>query len=223
MKKVRIKSAVPIYLSAAIWLLMGCIAPGMLLKIPTLLLTAAISCAAYFAGSKLFPGKEIEVREKADSGNEEINLQIEEGRNSLDRIRTINDQLPDPAISAYLNRMLDAGEAVFQVLEKDTSKASDVRRFMNYYLPTTEKIMANYVTLAQSPVKGENIRAAMSAVENSLAMIAVAFEKQLDSLYRDHAFDLDAEITVMEMMIKSEGLNDQRDFASEKNQQQTGV
>jgi len=206
MKKKTIKSAVPIYLAAAVWLLMGAVWPASMLKAGTLLLAAVLSAAAYIVGSRIFPGKVVEVRESANSGNAEVNRQIEEGREILDRIAAHNDALPDPVISEKLKRMTDAGEAIFSALEKDVGRASQVRRFMNYYLPTTEKLMAGYRELEASPAKGENIINAMKAVENSLTMIAEAFEKQLDSLYRDQSYDMETEVSALETILASEGL-----------------
>ena len=216
MKKVRIKSAVPIYLAAAIWLLMGLIKPDMLLGIGTLALTAGLSAAAYLIGSKLFPGKEIEIRERVDTGNAELNRQIEEGRRQLEQLQAYNDALPDPVISEKLERMTKAGEAILTALEQEPSRLSEVRRFMNYFLPTAEKLMASYVAFEQAPVKGDNVVSAMKSVENSLGMVADAFEKQYDSLYRNESFNIDAEVTVMETLLKGEGLVGGNNFESDE-------
>ncbi len=206
MKKIRIKSAIPIYFAAAVWLLVGLIMPGFLLRIATLLLTAILSAAAYLLGSRLFPGKEIEIRAAADTGNDDLNRQIEEGRGQLDRLAHYNDQLPDPVISEKLDRMVRAGEMILSALEEKPERAGEVRRFMNYFLPTAEKLMSSYVTFAQAPVKGENVQSAMNSVENSLDMIASAFEKQCDSLYRNESYNIEAEVKVMETLLKGEGL-----------------
>lgn len=214
MKKVRIKSAVPIYLAAAIWLLMGLIKPDMLLGIGTLALTAILSVAAYLIGSKLFPGKEIEIRERVDTGNAELNRQIEEGRRQIEQLRAYNDALPDPVISEKLERMTKAGDAILTALEQEPSRLGEVRRFMNYFLPTAEKLMASYVAFEQAPVKGDNVVSAMKSVENSLGMVADAFEKQYDSLYRNESFNIDAEVTVMETLLKGEGLVGGNNFES---------
>ena len=106
MKKVRIKSSIPIYLSAAVWLLIGLIRPSMLIHMGTLALTAILSLAAYLVGDRIFPGKVVEVRERVNTGNEELNRQIEEGRKQLDNLQQYNDQLPDPAVSEKLDRMV---------------------------------------------------------------------------------------------------------------------
>ena len=102
--------------------------------------------------------------------------------------------------------MTKAGEAILTVLEQEPSRLSEVRRFMNYFLPTAEKLMASYVAFEQAPVKGDNVVSAMKSVENSLGMVADAFEKQYDSLYRNESFNIDAEVTVMETLLKGEGL-----------------
>lgn len=214
MKKIRIKSAVPIYLAAAVWLLIGAIRPGMMLRIGTLALTAVISAAVYFISSKIFPGKEIEVRERADTGNAELNRQIEEGRLQLDRLQSYNDQLPDPVISEKLDRMVRAGNAILTALEQNPARLSEVRRFINYFLPTAEKLISSYVAFSQAPVKGENVLSAMKSVEDSLAMVADAFEKQYDSLYRNESYNIDADVTVLETLLKGEGLVGDNSFAA---------
>jgi len=159
-KKVRIKSAVPIYLASAVWLLTGLIRSSMMLNVGTIALTGALSTTAYLIGSKVFPGKVIEIRERADTGDAELNRQIEEGRKQLDNLQSCNDQLPDPVISEKLDRMYRAGNAILSALEEKPARLSEVRRFMNYFLPTAEKLVASYVAFAQAPVKGENVLSA---------------------------------------------------------------
>ena len=91
MKKKRIKSAIPIYASAAVWLLLGLICPRMLLKGWFLLLAAVLSAAAYFLLGRVFPGREVEVREAANSGDKTIDALIEEGfvREIVSKVQTM--------------------------------------------------------------------------------------------------------------------------------------
>ena len=104
--------------------------------------------------------------------------------------------------------MAAAGEEIFRLLERDTGKAQAVRRFMNYYLPTADKLMETYRMMRGSRMTGENIAASMKSVENSLGMIADAFEKQLDNLYRDRKLDVETDIEVLETMMASDGLTE---------------
>lgn len=206
MKKKIIKSAIPIYGAAAVWLLLGLICPRMLLKLWFIFLTAALSAGTYFGLSKRFKGREVEVREAANSGDRSIDALIEEGRRKLDSLAAANAAIPDAEISKNLDDMVAAGEEIFRVLERDTSQAQAVRRFMNYYLPTADKLVANYRLMMETANKGENIASAMQAIENSLSMIASAFQKQLDNLYKDRALDVETDIQVMETMLSGDGL-----------------
>lgn len=210
MKKKRIKSAIPIYASAAVWVLLGLICPGMLLKGWFLIVAALLSAAAYFGFSRVFKGRVIEVRENAHSGDRSIDALIEEGRRRLDNLVVANAKIPDVEISAKLDRMVTAGEEIYKLLERDPSKAQAVRKFMNYYLPTADKLMASYRLMKESENPGENITQAMQSVENSLSMIADAFEKQLNNLYSDKKLDIETDIEVLETMMASDGLIDRQ-------------
>lgn len=210
MKKKRIKSAIPIYASAAVWVLLGLICPGMLLKGWFLIVAALISAAAYFCFSRVFKGRVIEVRENTHSGDKSIDALIEEGRRRLDNLVVANAKIPDVEISAKLDRMVTAGEEIYKLLERDPSKAQAVRKFMNYYLPTADKLMASYRLMKESENPGENITQAMQSVENSLSMIADAFEKQLNNLYSDKKLDIETDIEVLETMMASDGLIDRQ-------------
>lgn len=213
MKKKRIKSALPIYGAAAVWLLMGLICPTMLLRLWFIFLTAAISAGAYLGLSRVFKGREVEVREAANSGNRSIDALIEQGRRQLDSLTAANVAIPDAGISQNLDAMVAAGEEIFRVLERDTSQAQAVRRFMNYYLPTAEKLVSNYRLMMDTPNPGENIVSAMHSIENSLSMIASAFQKQLDNLYKDRALDVETDIQVMETMLSGDGLSNRGTFS----------
>lgn len=195
----------------------------MMLHLGTLALTAALSIAAYLIGAKVFPGKVVEVRERANTGDAELNRQIEEGRKQLDSLQAYNDQLPDPAISEKLDRMVRAGSAILTALEEKPARLSEVRRFMNYFLPTAEKLVASYVAFEQAPVKGENVQSAMKSVENSLAMVADAFEKQYDSLYRNESYNVEAEVKVMETLLKGQGLAGNYSFSNAEQQEKHGT
>lgn len=78
---------------------------------------------------------------------------------------------------------------------------------MNYYLPTTLKLLNSYDKLSRQRVKGENIQKTMFEIEGMMETIAGAFEKQLDSLFDDDALDIAADISVMESILKQEGLS----------------
>lgn len=206
MKKVHIKSAIPIYIAAAIWLLFGLLFPKLLMKLPGLLVTAVLSAAGYFVGSKLFPGREVEVQEKITTGDAAVDREIDVARQRLENLRRANEAIQDPEITKNLDRMYTSGQQIFKELGRDPRKIALVRRFMNYYLPTSEKLMEQYQVLMNAPTKGENITSAMKTIESSLGLAANAFEKCADNLYKDDEMDIDAEIKVMQTMLTGDDL-----------------
>ena len=221
MKTIKIKSAIPIYLAALIWILFGLFAP--IYELIYIIIAACVSLAAYIVSSIFLPGRTVEVDAKPDSGDEAVNAQIAEGRSALRSLREADEAIEDEAISARLKRMTEAGGKIFDILEKEPSRAGEVRRFMNYYLPTADKLLTQYRELGESGSQGENVRGAMTVVENSLEMIAVAFERQLDSLYRHEAMDIQTDIDVLETMLASDGIRPQSAPAAtapEKNEEE---
>ena len=138
-------------------------------------------------------------------------------------LREVDKAIEDEAISARLKRMTDAGGKIYDILEKEPARAGEVRRFMNYYLPTADKLLTQYRELDGSGSQGENVRGAMTVVENSLEMIAVAFERQLDSLYRHEAMDIQTDIDVLETMLAADGIRPEskpEDTAPEKKEEE---
>ena len=218
MKKVHIKSAIPIYIAAALWLVVGLLFPKFLMKLPGLLVTAALSVGAYFGASVLFPGRDVEMQEAIETGDAAVDREIAVARERLENLRKANEAIPDPEISRNLDRMYKSGEQIFKELGRDPRKVALVRRFMNYYLPTSEKLMEQYQVLMNAGTKGENITSAMGTIERSLGLAADAFEKCADNLYKDDEMDIDAEIKVMQTMLTSDnlvktGVNDIRAYA----------
>ena len=170
----------------------------------TQMVTAALSVATYFVGSKLFPGRWEE--QQITTGDAVVDREIAVARERLENLRKANEAIPDPEITGNLDRMVKAGQQIFKELGRDPKKVALVRRFMNYYLPTSEKLMEQYQVLMNAETKGENITSAMSTIERSLGFAANAFEKCADNLYKDDEMDIDAEIKVMQTMLTGDNL-----------------
>ena len=97
---------------------------------------------------------------------------------------------------------------IFKLIEEDEAKRDAAGTFLNYYLPTTLKLLNTYDRMGAQGVSGGNIGATMERVENIMGTIVTAFEKQLDSLFGDQALDISTDITVLDNMMAREGLSD---------------
>ena len=134
---------------------------------------------------------------------------IEDGNKAIVYVRQINDEIPDTKVmSDKLYRLEEIMRRIFEQVEKDPSSAGDLRRFMDYYLPTTTKLLSAYVELDRQPVQGDNIRKTKDEIESSLDTINDAFEQLLDSMFSDMAMDISTDISVMKTMMAQDGLAD---------------
>ena len=83
---------------------------------------------------------------------------------------------------------------------------------MDYYLPTTVKLLEAYAELDAQPLQGENISSSKVEIEKSLDTLNGAFETIFDELFQDQAWDLQSDISVLNTMLAQEGLT-KKDFS----------
>lgn len=147
-----------------------------------------------------------EKEEKSSTGDPKIDALIQEKDRALGEMRRLNDAIEDPVISQRIDQLEQAtGKIIDQVLAHP-EKLPQIRKFMNYYLPTTLKILNAYDRMGAAGVSGENIDGTMEKIEAMMDTIVMAFHKQLDALFRDEAMDIASDITVMENLLAQEGL-----------------
>ena len=155
------------------------------------------------------PPKEAEKTEKIPP---ELQSVIHQGNTSIAKIRQLNDEIPDERMSAQIDLIERLTAQIFDCVKEHPEKLKQIRQFLNYYLPTTIKLMEQYVTLQNQSVKTENIEEGMQRIEGLLDKVIVAFQRQLDSLFETDVVDITADICVMEQMMASEGLTRKTDF-----------
>lgn len=147
------------------------------------------------------------------TGNPELDEVIRQGRASVRRIQELNDDIPDYKVSAQLKQIEILTASIIDQVEKQEDRLKQTRQVMNYYLPTTIKLLEQYVQLQNVGLRGENIENGMKRIEDLLDKVIVAFQKQLDSLFERDVIDITADIQVMEQMMASQGLTEDEDFA----------
>ena len=126
----------------------------------------------------------------------------------LRQIRQVNDEIPDEAMSAKIDRIEEITGKILAYQKSHPNRESQLRSFLNYYLPTTLKILRAYAQLDAQGIEGENISAAKARIEGMMDQVVAGFEKQLDKLFRDDAMDITSDVEVLENMLKKDGLSD---------------
>ena len=95
---------------------------------------------------------------------------------------------------------------IFESVKKHPEQKKEMDKFMDYYMPTTLKLVQTYQELDTQPAAGENIQQSKAEIEKTLDTINLAYEKLLDSFFEDAAIDIKSDITVLETMLAQEGL-----------------
>ena len=152
-------------------------------KLWALLTALGGALIAFGAAQKVCPPRVVEHEVPFHTGVEDVDAMLTDIQQKLDNLHTLNEQLPDPQLSAAMTRMEKAGRSIVEAVEANPEKAKQVRRFANYYLPDAVNVLQQYAKLAKQGVRGENAAAIRTEVEHNAASIATAFENQLDALY----------------------------------------
>lgn len=222
MREVRHRSAVPLYAAAAVWALWCLLLP--LYKFWHFLLLIAASLIVGLVFSKLFPGTTELIEtppEPLTTGDEKRDALLREGDKALAEMKRLRSSIASPEIRSKIGEIEGLTERIFRDVAEDAEDYAQVKRFSDYYLPTTLKLLAAYERLERQGVEGENITGTMEKIDAILDTTVLAYKKQLDALFADQALDIDTDITVLEGMLKREGLSG-RDFAPDEQKERNG-
>ena len=205
MREVKVRSPIPIYGAALVWALYCLFFP--LYALHHFLILIALAAAAFLILSKVFPGTVKYVEEPVTTGNAEADALIAEGGKAAGEMRRVASSPSAAPIAKKAARLAELTEKIFRDLVTDPGDVPQVRRFANYYLPATLKLLKAYENMRSQGISGKNIDDTLSRIDSILDVTVTAYEKQLDALFQDQALDIDTDITVLESMLRREGLS----------------
>ena len=207
MRAVTKKSVLPIYAIGAVWVLWSLFFPLYSLShyIPCLI----VSLAVFLVLTKVIPDKvTYEPIPVQVTGYESADELLKAGDAHLRTVRELSAKIDNTDVRAKVDRLGGTCQRIFDYVRQNPKTADELRKFMNYYLPTLEKLVKTYELMEEQGVEGENITASKERISTMLDTMDAAFRKQLDALFGDTALDIDTDITVMEGMMAQEGLTD---------------
>ena len=154
----------------------------------------------------------------------EVDPIVEEGNKALSEMGRLYLSIKDPEIRSKINEIMRVTDKIVQDAISDPTDIPKIKKFMNYYLPTTIKLLNAYDRMGSQGIEGENIDRSMKSISEMLDAAIAAYKKQLDSLFANQALDIETDIAVMNSMLDREGLSDKKDFViREETQPQTAV
>ncbi len=203
----KIKSALPVYIAAGVFVVMAIILP--IYKLWAILISAAAALCAYAVADKKIKPRIVMVEAPATvyaTGEADLDKILSKAEADIKTLSGLNVQIADEMLSANISRMEKAGQSILSVIAKNPEKAKRISRFASYYLPASIKILTSYVELSSSGASGANAQSLMNEVKVNSDTIATAFEKQLDALFADKVLDVSTDIAVLDSMMRGDGL-----------------
>lgn len=152
--------------------------------------------------------KSVESSDEKRPLSREAQAMLERGQAYLTKIRVSNDEIPDPVVSEKLEQTEVILQNIFERAQEHPEVIPDLEQLMNYYLPVTVKLLDAYKDLDSQAIQGESIQTSKKEIEETLDTLNTAFEKLLDSIFRDTAWDVSTDITVLHTVLAQEGLVD---------------
>lgn len=141
-----------------------------------------------------------------DGQESELNAMVSEGMECIRKLRELNDKIPGEVISGKLFRLETLLKEIFESVRQHPEQMSRMHKLMDYYLPTTLKLVETYEEFDKISSPGEEILAAKAEIENTLDTINQAFTELLNNLFQDAVFDATTDAQVLKTMLAREGL-----------------
>ena len=155
-------------------------------------------------------------RKPAASQNPQVQEVLDRGNAFIAEIRRCNDAIPGQEISEKISRMETIVRRIFERAQAHPEIVPDLKKLMDYYLPMTVKLLNAYAEMDAQPIQGETIEGSKREIEATLDTLNLAFEKLLDSVFKDTAMDVSSDISVLNTLLAQEGLTED-EFSKLKN------
>lgn len=142
----------------------------------------------------------------------QLEQMVEEGQDCIRKVRYLNDLIPGKTISDKMDRLESLLKEIFERLKKDPNQMNRMHKVMNYYLPTTLKLVEAYYEFDTVSNPNEEILSAKREIEDTLDTINEAFVELLNSLFQSKIMDVTTDAQVLQTVLASEGLTKEMDI-----------
>ncbi len=154
----------------------------------------------------------VQQRQKRAEEKAKNTEELSDNEKTLARIRELNDDIDDEAVSAKIDEIEAITRKIFKLVEERPELEPQLDSFLSYYLPTTLKLLNSYAYFEEQGIRGDNISAGMKNIEDTLDMLIGGYQNQLDKLFATETLDVSTDINVLEQMMKADGFTKNSDF-----------
>ncbi|MBD5550934.1 MAG: hypothetical protein HDQ96_07135 [Lachnospiraceae bacterium] len=157
-------------------------------------------------------GQDLSSGPAENSPENELNAMVSEGMECIRKLRDLNDNIEGEVISDKLFRLENLLKEIFDSVREHPEQMHRMHKPMDYYLPTTLKLVEAYEEFDRISVPGEEVLQAKAEIEKTLDIINQAFAELLNNLFQDAVFDATADARVLKSMLAREGLTKEMEF-----------
>ena len=136
----------------------------------------------------------------------EVQAVVDEGKRAHTELEHLYATIPNLSVKAKIRELINVSDKIIEDAVNDPSDVPQIKKFLDYYLPTTIKLLNAYDRMGAQGIEGENISGTMQSIEEMLDTAISAYKKLLDSLFANQALDVETDIEVMNTLLKREGL-----------------
>ena len=132
---------------------------------------------------------------------------LDSGKEYIAKIHSLNDLIKDKVITEKLNRMEQIVATIFSEVDINPKQADRLGMLINYYLPTTEKLLEAYVDLSEKQVQGRSVQKTQKEIEEAIDKINRAYANILDQIFQEQEMDVASDISALSVMMRQDGLD----------------
>lgn len=154
------------------------------------------------------PKERYEVLEDKES-NALVEEYLSRAKRDVTTLTEMTPKLREP-MKAKISEFLQIVGKIFELLKENPNTAKDLDKVINYYLPTTVKLIDNYIQISEKPT--DSVKSSLKSMEQTMDLVNDGFMKILDNIYEEKIMDLSSDMSVLKSMLRQEGLLDQDNF-----------
>lgn len=144
--------------------------------------------------------------EEIKKNHPELAKMIWQGQECTGHIREMNEKIPGEVISQKLFTLENVLKEIFKRVREHPEQMGKMQKFMDYYLPTTLKLVEAYEEFDQIASPNAEIIEAKAELEKTLDTINQSFEELRNQLFSDAVFDVTTDAKVLQTMLAKDGL-----------------
>ncbi len=138
--------------------------------------------------------------------DEKVEQTLITGYSYVSSFHKYNERIPDEQMTKKISKLEETTKQIFDEVKKHPEKEKKLNKLMEFYLPMTDKILAQYAEFDESHTTGENVEESKRTIRDSLDSINEAFANMLNNLYLDNNIDISSDAAVLKQMFESDGL-----------------